>query len=90
MTFLSSEKQNLFKQNLSKDQIEIIFKKHFFGKIEQVPPKYSALKIDGKRALDRVLAGEEIEMKIRSAEVLAFDIKYFMYPELVVEISVSA
>lgn len=37
-----------------------------------------------------MLAGEEIEMKVRSAEVLSYDIKSFVYPELVVEIAVSA
>ena len=38
---------------------------HFTGEIEQVPPKYSALKVDGKRAYDRARAGEEVEMKTR-------------------------
>lgn len=71
-------------------EIKNIFQTQFLGKIQQIPPKYSALKIDGKRALDRVLAGEDIEMKVREAEVLSFDIKQFHYPELIVEISVSA
>ena len=35
---------------------------HFTGPIEQVPPAYSALKIDGKRAYDRARAGETVEM----------------------------
>ncbi len=38
---------------------------HFVGEIEQVPPAYSALKVDGKRAYDRARAGEEVEMKSR-------------------------
>jgi tRNA pseudouridine55 synthase len=37
----------------------------FTGPIEQVPPAYSALKIDGKRAYARARAGEEVEMKPR-------------------------
>lgn len=90
VTYLSQEDQSLFQEKLSQGEIEIVFQKHFFGKIQQIPPKYSALKIDGKRALDRVLAGEDIEMKIRDAEVLSYNIKHFDYPELVVEISVSA
>src|SRR5690606_10318434 len=32
---------------------------HFTGEIEQVPPAYPALKVDGKRAYDRARAGEE-------------------------------
>ena len=35
----------------------------FTGAIEQVPPAYSALKIDGKAAYARARAGEEVEMK---------------------------
>ena len=42
---------------------------HFTGPIEQVPPAYSALKIDGKRAYDRARAGETVEMKTRAVTV---------------------
>ena len=41
----------------------------FTGGIEQVPPAYSAIKIDGKRAYDRARAGEDIEMKARGVIV---------------------
>ncbi|MDA5194621.1 tRNA pseudouridine(55) synthase TruB [Govanella unica] len=37
----------------------------FIGEIEQVPPIYSAIKIDGARAYDLARAGVEIEMKSR-------------------------
>ena len=42
---------------------------HFTGDIEQIPPKYSALKIDGKRAYDLARAGEEVEMKTRAVTI---------------------
>ena len=42
---------------------------HFIGDIEQVPPAYSAVKIDGKRAYDRARAGEEVAMKTRSVTI---------------------
>ena len=38
----------------------------FTGEIEQVPPAYSALKIEGKPAYARARAGEEVEMKPRT------------------------
>jgi tRNA pseudouridine55 synthase len=41
----------------------------FTGKIDQVPPAYSALMIDGKRAYDRARAGEAVEMKTRSVTI---------------------
>ncbi|MCA0904067.1 tRNA pseudouridine(55) synthase TruB [Qipengyuania aquimaris] len=42
---------------------------HFTGEIEQIPPKYSALKIDGKRAYDLARAGEEVDMKTRRVTI---------------------
>ena len=42
---------------------------HFTGEIEQVPPAYSAVKVDGKRAYDRARAGEEVAMKVRRVTV---------------------
>ncbi|MDX2209551.1 MAG: tRNA pseudouridine(55) synthase TruB [Sphingopyxis sp.] len=41
----------------------------FTGLIEQVPPAYSAIKIDGKRAYDRARAGEDIAIKARQVTV---------------------
>ena len=41
----------------------------FTGAIEQVPPAYSALKIDGKAAYQRSRAGEQLEMKPRMVTV---------------------
>jgi tRNA pseudouridine55 synthase len=41
----------------------------FTGAIEQVPPAYSALKLDGKRAYDRARAGEEVELKPRRVTI---------------------
>jgi tRNA pseudouridine55 synthase len=41
----------------------------FTGPIEQIPPKYSALKIDGKPAYARARAGEDVEMKLRSVTI---------------------
>ncbi|TIX51462.1 tRNA pseudouridine(55) synthase TruB [Alteraurantiacibacter aquimixticola] len=42
---------------------------YFTGDIEQVPPKYSAIKVDGKRAYDRARAGEEVEMVTRAVTI---------------------
>jgi tRNA pseudouridine55 synthase len=42
----------------------------FTGEIEQVPPAYSALKIDGKAAYARARSGEVLQMKSRRVTVL--------------------
>ncbi|PXA83714.1 tRNA pseudouridine(55) synthase TruB [Nostoc sp. 3335mG] len=41
----------------------------FTGPIEQVPPAYSALKVDGQRAYDLARAGEEVALASRSVMV---------------------
>ena len=43
----------------SKDEIEAILPE-FTGPIEQVPPAYSAIKVDGKRAYALARAGQEV------------------------------
>lgn len=52
--------------------------KRFIGEIWQVPPVYSAVKIDGKRAFDYARKGQEVEIKpkllvIDEIEVLKFE-----------------
>lgn len=41
----------------------------FTGPIEQVPPAYSALKVDGQRAYDLARAGEAVELKARGVTI---------------------
>jgi tRNA pseudouridine55 synthase len=47
----------------------------FTGEIEQVPPAYSALKVEGRRAYARARAGEEVTLKSRNVTVHALSIK---------------
>ena len=41
----------------------------FIGEIEQMPPAYSALKIEGKRAYDLARAGETVELALRKVTI---------------------
>jgi tRNA pseudouridine55 synthase len=47
----------------------------FVGPIEQIPPAYSAIKIDGQRAYDLARKGETVEMKSRSVTIYSLDYK---------------
>lgn len=44
------------------------------GDIEQAPSAVSAIKVDGRRAYDRVRAGEQVELKKRPVTIHAFEI----------------
>ena len=43
----------------------------FMGRIQQIPPAYSAIKLDGKRAYDLARQGEEVVIKPRDADIYA-------------------
>ncbi len=49
--------------------VETVLEQHFIGEIDQVPPAYSALMVDGQRAYDRARAGEEVDLKSRRVKV---------------------
>jgi tRNA pseudouridine55 synthase len=46
----------------------------FTGQIEQTPPAFSALKIDGKRAYDLARAGETVELKSRQVTITRLEL----------------
>ena len=45
----------------------------FVGKIKQIPPMYSALKVDGKKLYDLAREGIEIERQARDIEIFRLD-----------------
>jgi tRNA pseudouridine55 synthase len=53
--------------------VEKVLEDRFSGSIEQVPPAYSALMIDGQRAYDRARAGEQVAMPTRSVTVYGWE-----------------
>lgn len=46
----------------------------FVGDIQQIPPKYSAIKVDGERAYDLAREGEAFELKARDVVVFEADV----------------
>lgn len=46
----------------------------FIGDIEQIPPRYSAIKVDGKRSYDLARSGEVVELKSRQVTVDSFNL----------------
>ena len=46
----------------------------FSGVVEQVPPKFSAIKIDGQRAYDLARRDEEISLQARTVEIESFEL----------------
>jgi len=60
--------------------------KRFSGTIEQIPPAYSALKISGRRACDRIRAGESVQIKPRKVHIYDIALLHYAWPEARVRI----
>lgn len=61
----------------------------FLGEIDQIPPRYSAVHIDGKRAYQRTRNGEEIEMPSRKVRIDSIELIEYQAPYLRLRIGCS-
>lgn len=61
--------------------IEKVTKAFYLGRISQIPPKYSALKINGRRAADIVRSGGEVTMKPREITIFDFKLVDLKWPQ---------
>ena len=86
---LESEPDQTFStEGITTEQIEDARMK-FIGDIKQYPPKYSAIKIKGKRAFDYARSDEEIELKARDIHIEDFKLNTKRFPELDFEVTCS-
>jgi tRNA pseudouridine55 synthase len=60
---------------------------NFTGQIEQIPPRYAALKQDGKTLYERTRSGEDVDPDARSVVVHSASVLAFEWPEASVEIT---
>lgn len=63
--------------------------KSFEGKQMQIPPKYSAIKINGKKLYEYARAGEEIEIPARNIEIYAMQLLQINQDEKQISFGVS-
>ncbi len=59
--------------------------KSFEGEIEQVPPPYSAVKVDGEKAYEKARKGEEFDLEPRMIQVYNLDLLEWAPPEVVID-----
>ncbi len=57
----------------SYEKIQEIITTNFLGNIEQIPPSYSAIWVDGKRAYELILRGKEVNLKARPIEIYSHE-----------------
>ncbi|MEG2338264.1 MAG: tRNA pseudouridine(55) synthase TruB [Clostridium sp.] len=62
---------------------------NFKGEITQIPPKYSAIKINGKRAYDLAREGEEFVVPTRKVTIHSVEVLDFALPRISLKIKCS-
>lgn len=63
--------------------------KSFVGEIQQVPPVYSAVKVQGKRAFNYARQGEEVELKPKTLVIDEIEVLEFNMPILKIRVVCS-
>lgn len=61
----------------------------FLGMYDQIPPMYSALKVDGKKLYELAREGKEIERKARPVEIHALNIEQMELPRVTMTVTCS-
>ena len=62
----------------------------FTGQIQQRPPIFSALKINGQRAYKLARDGKEVEIPLRTITVYNLELIDYSYPEITIRVKVSS
>lgn len=62
----------------------------FRGKIEQTPPVFSAIKVNGQRAYKLARKGEQVEIPKRIIHIYTLELVSYTYPELTIRTRVSS
>jgi tRNA pseudouridine55 synthase len=75
-------------EHITREAVETVIKS-FIGKIEQIPPAFSACMIDGKRAYEFARKGEEVKLKPKILIINEIEILHFELPILKIRVVCS-
>lgn len=62
---------------------------HYVGDIKQIPPMYSALKVNGKKLYELARAGVEVERKPRDITIYSIDVVDITLPRATIRVTCS-
>ena len=62
----------------------------FIGEIQQVPPPYSAIKVQGRKAYEMAREGEEVDLAPRTIHVYSLELLEWAPPEAVIDVFCSS
>lgn len=73
-------------EHITREKVEEVLQTQFVGCIEQVPPAYSACKINGKRAYKMARKGDDVELKAKTLVINEIEVLELDGPKLVVRV----
>lgn len=75
-------------EHINREMVDQVIPR-FLGEIWQVPPAYSAVKVDGKRAYDYARDGQEVELKPKLLVIDEIEVLDFTLPVLKIKVVCS-
>lgn len=75
-------------EHITREMVEDVLLR-FVGEIKQVPPAYSAVKVNGKRAYDYARKGEEVEIKAKTLVIDEIELLDYCIPTVRVRVVCS-
>ncbi len=75
--------------NVTEAQFEEVLQR-FVGEIEQTPPPYSAVKVQGRKAYEMARQGEQVELEPRKITVYHLEVLEWAPPEVVIDVHCSS
>lgn len=86
---LETKEDNLYPTSHITRELVLEALQKFEGATDQVPPIFSAIKIDGKRAYKHARKGEEVELKARQIFIRKIELQQFSSEEIVIRVVCS-
>ena len=75
-------------EHITREMVEQVLQQ-FVGEIQQIPPAFSACKIDGNRAYDLARRGEEVNLKPKLLVIDEIELLKYDMPEIVIRVVCS-
>ena len=76
-------------EHITREQVEQVLQQQFVGSIKQVPPSYSACKVDGHRAYKMARKGKEVELKAKELVIDEIELLNYSMPRIEIRVVCS-
>ena len=76
-------------EHITREQVEQVLQQQFVESIKQVPPSYSACKVDGHRAYKMARKGKEVELKAKELVIDEIELLNYSMPRIEIRVVCS-